>query len=155
MLDRLRREPQVVSSPAFRCTKTHTGSACGKTTPSQGAPQPTTVPANCRLTRSAGGRVRAILRAPAAHRRTAALALSLAGLSALAAGCGQPKVQEQDKDEPAGNYPVRLVSASFPKKQNLAKDSSMTIAVENAGTQRVPNINVTVKCPGVLRQVLL
>jgi hypothetical protein len=88
------------------------------------------------------------LGALAAHRRTAALALSLAGLAALVAGCGQPKVQEQDKDEPAGNYQVRLVSASFPQKQNLAKDSQMAIAVENAGTQRVPNINVTVKCPG-------
>jgi hypothetical protein len=88
------------------------------------------------------------LGALAAHRRTAALALSLAGVSVLAAGCGTPKTQEQDKEEPAGNFEVRLVRANFPLAQNLAKDSSMTIVVENAGTKRVPNINVTVKCPG-------
>ena len=83
-----------------------------------------------------------------AHRRIAALALSLAGLSLLAAGCGGSKVQEQDKDEPSGTFQVRLVKAEFPSDQKLAKKSSMEIVVENAGTQRVPNINVTVKCPG-------
>jgi hypothetical protein len=87
------------------------------------------------------------LRASDAHRRIAALALSLAGVSLLA-GCGGSKVQEQDKDEPSGTFPVRLVSASFPADQRLAKDSKMRIVVENAGTKRVPNINVTVKCPG-------
>jgi hypothetical protein len=87
------------------------------------------------------------LRAPAAQRRIAALALSLAGV--LLAGCGgTSKVQEQDKDEPSGTFPVRVVETSFPADQNLAKDSKMRIVVENAGTKRVPNINVTVKCPG-------
>jgi hypothetical protein len=93
------------------------------------------------------GNVRATLGAPDAHRRTAALALSLAGVTLLA-GCGSAKVQEQDKDEPAGTFQVRVVNASFPADQNLAKDSKMKIVVENAGTKRVPNINVTVKCPG-------
>ena len=83
----------------------------------------------------------------AAQRRIAALALSLAGASLLAAGCGGGG-EEQDKAEEAGNYPVRVVSATFPDKQKLAKDSSMEIVVENAGDKAVPNINVTVKCPG-------
>jgi hypothetical protein len=65
----------------------------------------------------------------------------------LASGCGKA-VQEQDKDEPAGDFQVRLLKAEFPSDQNLAKDSTMTIVVENAGTKRVPDINVTVKCPG-------
>jgi hypothetical protein len=88
------------------------------------------------------------LGALAAHRRTAALALSLAGASMLASGCGGSKVQEQDKDEPAGTFQVRLISAKFPSQQRLATESVMKIVVENAGTKRVPNINVTVKCPG-------
>jgi len=65
----------------------------------------------------------------------------------LATGCS-PKVAEQDKDEPAGNFPVQVLSAQFPVDQKLAKNSSMQIVVKNAGTQRVPDINVTVKCPG-------
>src|SRR5215208_5192407 len=83
----------------------------------------------------------------AAHRRTAALALSLVGASALA-GCGSQVVKgdPQDRAEPKGNYPVRVVRATFPKGQKLAKDSSMEIIVENAGQKRVPNISVTVKC---------
>jgi hypothetical protein len=95
----------------------------------------------------ATGKVRATLGAPAAHRRIAALALSLAGLSALVAGCGG-KVKEQDRYEPKGTFPIRVLSASFPAKQKLAKDSRMRIVVENAGQDRVPDISVTVKCPG-------
>ena len=83
-----------------------------------------------------------------AHRRTAALVLSLAGVSLLASGCGSAKVQEQDKDELAGTFPVRVISAKFPTSQKLAKNSAMQIVVENAGRTRVPDINVTVKCPG-------
>jgi hypothetical protein len=75
------------------------------------------------------------------------LALSLASVSALVSGCS-PKEEEQDKNEPAGTFPVRLLSATFPSKQNLTKRSDMTIVVQNAGTKRVPEINVTVKCPG-------
>jgi hypothetical protein len=87
------------------------------------------------------------LGALSAHRRIAALALSLAGVSLLA-GCGTSKVQEQDKDEPSGEFQVRVVDASFPADQNLAKNTKMRIVVENAGTKRVPDINVTIKCPG-------
>jgi hypothetical protein len=79
-----------------------------------------------------------------AHRRTAALALSLA--CALSLGACKKKVMEQDKDEPAGDFQVRLIEAKFPKEQSLAKDSRMEITVENADTKRIPVINVTVKC---------
>src|SRR5215213_549101 len=100
------------------------------TTPSLQGTQPATVPANCRLTRSGAGKVRRTLGALAAHRRTAALALSLAGASMLVAGCGgKAKTREQDRDEPAGNFQVRLVRSDFPLNQNLAKDSKMVIAV--------------------------
>jgi hypothetical protein len=83
----------------------------------------------------------------AAHRRIAALALSLAGVTALA-GCGSQVVKgdPQDRAEPKGNFPVRVQTATFPGGQKLAKDSSMQIVVENAGQRRIPDINVTVKC---------
>ena len=87
------------------------------------------------------------MRALSAHRRIAALSVSAATVCALA-GCGSQVVtgDPQDKAEPKANFPVQVESATFPKKQNLAKDSSMQIVVVNSGQRRVPNINVTVKC---------
>jgi hypothetical protein len=77
----------------------------------------------------------------ASHARFAALL----GLSALVvAGCGGG--EQQDAKEPSGNFPVKVVSASFPQKQSLAKDSSMEIVVQNAGQKKIPTISVTVKC---------
>jgi hypothetical protein len=83
----------------------------------------------------------------AAHRRTAALALSLTAASLLATGCGST-LKEQDKYEPNGTFPVRVLSATFPKNQHLAKDSVMQIRVVNAGEHRIPRLNVTIKCAG-------
>jgi hypothetical protein len=87
------------------------------------------------------------MRALSAQRRIAALSVSGAALCALA-GCGSQVVggDPQDKAEPNASFPVKIESATFPKKQNLAKDSSMRIVVLNSGQRRVPNINVTVKC---------
>ena len=36
--------------------------------------------------------------------------------------------------------------ASFPRNQQLAKNSTMEIVVQNAGQKMIPNISVTVKC---------
>lgn len=45
---------------------------------------------------------------------------------------------------------MKLVSATFPQDQSLAKDSTMEIVVQNAGQKMIPLINVTVKCgPGL------
>jgi hypothetical protein len=82
-----------------------------------------------------------------AHRRIAALA----GACALVvAGCGGGSNERQDVKEPTGTFPVKVVSASFPDKQRLAKDSTMEIVVQNAGQKTIPTISVTVKCgPGL------
>jgi hypothetical protein len=70
---------------------------------------------------------------------------ALAGACAVVvAGCGGG--EKQDTKEPTGNFPVKVVSASFPEKQKLAKDSTMEIVVQNAGQKTIPNISVTVKC---------
>jgi hypothetical protein len=63
-----------------------------------------------------------------------------------AVGCGGG--QAQDAKEPKGQFPVKVVSATFPSNQRLAKDSTMQIEVENAGQKTIPTISVTVKCSG-------
>jgi hypothetical protein len=62
----------------------------------------------------------------------------------LVAGCGQKK---QDANEPKGNFPLAVERATFPASQKLAKSSRMEIVVRNAGSKKVPNVSVTVKCP--------
>ena len=77
------------------------------------------------------------------------LALACAA-SLVAAGCGGGS--RQDEDEPKGNFPVEVVSASFPDDQKLAKDSKMEIVVRNSGSKEIPVISVTVECPGQKKQ---
>ena len=80
-----------------------------------------------------------------AHRRNALRALALAcATSIVAAGCGGGS--RQDEDEPKGEFPVEVVSATFPEEQKLAKDSKMEIVVRNAGDKEIPVISVTVEC---------
>jgi hypothetical protein len=69
----------------------------------------------------------------------AALALSCAG---AVIGCGGGA--RQDANEPDANFPVEVVSATFPAKQQLAQTSRLVITVENTGKEAVPNLAVTV-----------
>ena len=78
-------------------------------------------------------------------------AFALAAVTAvLAAGCGgtTAKGDRQDKDEPEGNFPVSVEEAMFPLKQDLAQSSTLKLVVRNAGDREIPNIAVTVQCPG-------
>jgi hypothetical protein len=65
----------------------------------------------------------------------------VAGLIA-ATGCGGG--ERQDADEPAGEFPVRVLNARFPERQKLAQSSDLVITVRNAGTETIPNIALTV-----------
>jgi hypothetical protein len=58
-------------------------------------------------------------------------------------GCGGG--ERQDANEPEGNFPVEVVSATFPQKQKLAQTSELVITVRNTGKKDVPNVAVTVK----------
>jgi hypothetical protein len=58
------------------------------------------------------------------------------------AGCGGG--ERQDANEPEGNFPVEVVSATFPKKQKLAQTSELVITVRNGGKEAVPNMAITV-----------
>jgi hypothetical protein len=83
----------------------------------------------------------------APHRGIDARALAPLCLAAIAVvGCGSGS--RQDEDEPKGNFPVEIVSASFPAKQRLAATSNMEIAVRNPGSKRIPIVSITVKCAG-------
>jgi hypothetical protein len=76
-----------------------------------------------------------------ARRRYALGAVGLAGVIA-ATGCGGG--ERQDENEPRGEFPVEVVSASFPERQKLAQSSNLVIAVRNAGSETIPNIALTV-----------
>jgi hypothetical protein len=68
----------------------------------------------------------------------------VAAFALVVSGCGGG--EQQDAKEPSGNFPVKVVSASFPAKQRLAKESTMEIVVQNTGAKTIPTISVTVKC---------
>jgi hypothetical protein len=73
-------------------------------------------------------------------------AIALAAVAVLVAGCGSNA--KQDANEPSGSFPMSVEKATFPSNQKLAKSSRMEIDVRNAGQKTVPNVSVTVKCPG-------
>jgi hypothetical protein len=62
-------------------------------------------------------------------------------LAAGIAACGGTR---QDADEPEGDFPVSIVSADFPSKQDLAQNTNLTLAVENSGDKEIPNLAITI-----------
>ena len=75
-------------------------------------------------------------------RPAGAAVVALGALLALA-GCGPHKAR-QDVDEPSGVYKVRVLDASFPTQQKLARRSKFKIVVRNVDVRTVPNLAVTV-----------
>ncbi|MGH2981627.1 MAG: hypothetical protein ACRDKV_06260 [Solirubrobacterales bacterium] len=70
------------------------------------------------------------------------LVLALA-LSPALAGCGGGE-ERQDASEPAGKFPVRIVTSSFPTRQRLAQTSLLRIGVQNTGSKPVPSLAITI-----------
>ncbi len=54
----------------------------------------------------------------------------------------------QDVKEATGTFPVKVLTASFPRTQHLAQATQMRIEVQNAGRQTIPDIAVTVEAQG-------
>jgi hypothetical protein len=67
--------------------------------------------------------------------------LSSACAAAIAAGCGAAR---QDAHEPSGHFRVKVLSASFPSKQQIATGAAFELRVQNTGTQTIPNLAVTI-----------
>jgi hypothetical protein len=62
----------------------------------------------------------------------------------LAAGVASCGGSRQDANEPEGDFPVSIVSADFPSKQQLAQNTNLTLAVANSGDQAIPNLSITI-----------
>jgi hypothetical protein len=60
----------------------------------------------------------------------------------LAAGCGGGA--RQDVGEPSATFEMKLLHASFPTKQSIARPALMELQVQNTGSHAVPNVAVTV-----------
>jgi hypothetical protein len=60
----------------------------------------------------------------------------------LAAGCGGGT--RQDAHEPAGSFEMKIVRASFPSAQAVARPAQLELQVRNTGAHTVPNVAVTV-----------
>jgi hypothetical protein len=67
----------------------------------------------------------------------------LALLAAGAGACGDD-AERQDADEPAGKFPLEVSSAKFRTEQRLAQTSDLELAIENAGSEDVPDLAVTI-----------
>ena len=76
-------------------------------------------------------------------RRSALLAV--AGAPLLLAACGGGA--RQDANEPSGQFPVRVLSATFPSSQRLAEHTQLSLTLKNSGSQTIPNIAVTILNP--------
>ncbi|MBK8294512.1 MAG: hypothetical protein IPK93_06955 [Solirubrobacterales bacterium] len=69
--------------------------------------------------------------------------------SAILAGCGGGEEPgSQFANEPAGDYPVEVISADFAPRQTIAKTYDLKIAVRNSGDKTIPAMAVTINLPG-------
>jgi hypothetical protein len=81
-------------------------------------------------------------RAGAVAASVAALALVL-GLSACGGGG-----ESSSANEPGGTYPVKVVTAEFPAKQQLGETTLLRLGVRNTGEESVPGLTVTISVGG-------
>ena len=65
------------------------------------------------------------------------------------AACGSSGGR-QDASEPTGKFPVSIVSAKFPPRQQLAQTSNLTLGVKNTGKKTLPALAVTISIAGKL-----
>jgi hypothetical protein len=92
------------------------------------------------------------LRGPGGEARRARLRRAGAGLVAgtlavALVACGSD-AERQDEDEPAGKYPIEIVSASFPPRQRLAETSFLRLGVRNTGREELPTLAFTISIAG-------
>jgi hypothetical protein len=78
----------------------------------------------------------------------AALGVTLVA-TALAACGGGGATEDQFANEPAGEYPVEVLSASFQPRQTVARTYDLRMEVLNTGERTIPAMNVTLDLPGL------
>lgn len=77
-------------------------------------------------------------------RRGAGKTLSVVAVLAAAGGLPACGSQQQNANEPSGNFPVQVLSASFPARQRLAQRTTLVLRIRNTGNQNIPNLAVTI-----------
>jgi hypothetical protein len=75
-------------------------------------------------------------------RKRVGIGLAVALVSAGVASCGGGS--RQDANEPEGDFPVQIVSADFPTKQQLAQNTNLTLSVANTGDKTIPDLAITI-----------
>src|SRR5208283_3516471 len=71
------------------------------------------------------------------------LGAAVLGAGALLSACGSGS--PQTAGEPKGTYEMKVLHASFPQSQAVARPATMELAVQNTGTTAVPRITVSIK----------
>jgi hypothetical protein len=73
--------------------------------------------------------------------RRGVLAGTLAALALALSACG---ADQQDENEPEGEFKVDVVSATFPGRQHLADEANLRLEIQNKDSREIPNLAVTV-----------
>jgi len=63
----------------------------------------------------------------------------------LAACGGDDSTNQQDANEPSGNFPVKVTKAKFPTEQRLALTSDLVLGVRNIGDEPLPELAFTIE----------
>ena len=71
-----------------------------------------------------------------------------AALAASVAACGGDSSSSSDANEPAGKYPVEVVSAEFPTRQVLGQTALLRLGIRNVGRREIPALTVTTSIAG-------
>jgi hypothetical protein len=74
--------------------------------------------------------------------RAGVLAGTLVALTLGVGACGGG--DPQDENEAAGTFKVDVISATFPGRQRLAEEATLSITVQNKDNETIPNLGVTV-----------
>ena len=80
-----------------------------------------------------------------ARLRVAAVGSAVLAMAVLLAACGE---SSSDSNQQAGNYEVKVTSASFAPKQVVGQTSLLKIDARNTGEHPVPDLTVTVDIEG-------
>jgi hypothetical protein len=74
---------------------------------------------------------------------TLAIATLAGGL--LASCGGDDSTNQQNADEPSGDFPVKVTKAKFPTDQRLALTTDLVLGVKNIGDEPLPELAFTIE----------
>ena len=75
----------------------------------------------------------------------AAVAATLLAAGLLGSCGGDDSTNQQNADEPSGDFPVEVTKAKFPTEQRLALTSYLLLGVKNVGDEPLPELAFTIE----------